>query len=162
MVEEEIICSPRDDESLIYDIYDATYDTGLFWHLKYRHWMESWVKPRDELRSIDQQLPTATIFQELEPQAEMRERIDDLESRKKVICSVCGDTFSSLLDFERHVVSIGTPDGEHIKWLEDLLGKTFAEFGWKSEKEITIALTNYWWKYQKWPEASSRPTRLKF
>ncbi len=80
-------------------------DTRPAWHLKQRHWAESWVKPRDESRIIVHQMPKVIFEQEpkpplrmqvLKPPAEMPEQVDELESSEKVTCPVCNTAFSLL------------------------------------------------------------------
>ncbi len=174
---------------LEYDIEPFRDETGLLWHLKYKHWMESWLKPRDEFRIIVHQMPKVTFKKAPEPQLEMPEpeppprvpepepqlempepkpppkivkRLDvfksrkELEIRKKAVCPVCNIAFSSLLEFSRHAALSDTVSEEHTEWLKTVLGKPLAEFGWEfgweSDKKVATALTNYWWKHQKWPE----------
>lgn len=61
----------------------------------------------------------------------------------EVICPVCDKSFNSYLNLARHMVLKDRPEGKHIQWLEQFLGKPFVEFGWKSDKKIAIALKKY-------------------
>ena len=155
------------------------YKSGPLSYLKHRHWTESWVKLGDKPSGIKYHAAIATLQKEPEPLVEIPEleplgevpepeppvempelklpptileQADESEDGEKVICPVCGDAFSSLLNFERHAVSIDVPSGKHIQWLEGVLDKPFSEFGGKSEKEMAIALTRYWRNNQRWPE----------
>lgn len=58
----------------------------------------------------------------------------------EVICPVCRKAFNSYLNLARHMVLKDRPLGEHIQYLERLLNKPFAEFGWKSDAKIAAAL----------------------
>lgn len=60
-----------------------------------------------------------------------------------VVCPVCGEDFNSYLNLARHMVLKDRPSGEHIQYLEDVLGKPFAEFGWKSDRKIAAALSRH-------------------
>lgn len=65
-----------------------------------------------------------------------------------ITCPVCGDEFSSYLNLARHMVQkdrpVGNkPAGKHILYLEILTGRPFADFGWKRDKQIGIALKKY-------------------
>lgn len=55
-------------------------------------------------------------------------------------CPVCEQTFNSYLNLARHMVLTDRPNGEHITYLQELLGKPFQEFGWRSDKKIAAAL----------------------
>jgi hypothetical protein len=62
----------------------------------------------------------------------------------EVSCPVCGRSFSSFLNLARHMVLKDRPSGEHIQWLEGLLGRPFVEFGWRSDKQIALSLRRHW------------------
>lgn len=72
----------------------------------------------------------------------------------EAICPVCHKIFNSYLNLARHMVLKDRPEGKHIQYLEQFLGKPFVEFGWKSDKKIAIALKNYWLKHRRWPNFS--------
>jgi len=60
-------------------------------------------------------------------------------------CQVCSKSFSSYLNLARHMVQtdrpVGTrPAGEHILLLEEIMGQSFVDFGWESDKRIAMAL----------------------
>jgi len=69
-----------------------------------------------------------------------------MDTTNEVPCPVCRESFESFLDLARHMVQSDRPGGEHIQWLERFLGKSFAEFGWRSDKKIAVALKKYWKK----------------
>ncbi len=69
----------------------------------------------------------------------------------EVICPVCQEAFNSYLNLARHMVLKDRPNGEHIQYLERFLGKTFAEFGWRSDARIATALKHYLLKHREWP-----------
>jgi len=68
----------------------------------------------------------------------------------EVSCPVCGRSFNSFLNLTRHMVLKDRPSGEHIQWLEEFLGRPFAEFGWKSDKKIALSLKRHWMQFGSW------------
>ena len=59
-------------------------------------------------------------------------------------CPVCQKDFSSYLNLARHMVQKDRATGdEHIQYLEEVLGKPFSEFGWRSDKKIATALKKH-------------------
>lgn len=70
-------------------------------------------------------------------------------TRMGIPCPVCGDEFSSYLNLARHMVQKERPfvknpeGGEHILYLEEVMGKPFVDFGWGKDKQIGMALKKY-------------------
>ena len=69
--------------------------------------------------------------------------------RMEITCPVCGNEFSSYLNLARHMVQKDRPSatnpegGEHILYLEGVMGRPFTDFGWGKDKQIGIALRKY-------------------
>ena len=67
----------------------------------------------------------------------------------EILCPVCGQGFSSYLKLASHMVQKDRPsatnpeDGEHILYLERVMGRPFTDFGWGKDKQIGIALRKY-------------------
>jgi len=67
----------------------------------------------------------------------------------EVICPVCGKEFGSYLNLARHMILKNRPSaknpsgGEHITYLEGLMGRPFTDFGWGKDKQIAIALKKH-------------------
>jgi len=67
-------------------------------------------------------------------------RFDLVVTNPKPICPVCAKAFGSYLNLAKHMVLTGRPAGAHIQWLSQFLGQDFSEFGFASDKRISIAL----------------------
>jgi len=71
----------------------------------------------------------------------------NMKRLEEIECPVCGKDFNSYLNLARHMVLKDRPEGNHIQYLESIMGKPFVEFGWKSDKKIAVELKKHMTKH---------------
>lgn len=67
-------------------------------------------------------------------------RFDLVVTNPRPVCPVCAKAFGSYLNLARHMVLTDRPTGAHIQWLSQFLGRDFSEFGFASDKRISMVL----------------------